>query len=448
MSLGVGVSKSFLPAVLETKSAAFDHDTKTPIENFQVGQYDGYVTPVNAFRELSVGPFEFIIPASDDSYLMMNTMYLYVKAAVMKGRDGTTPLDPGEAVAPCNLFSGALWEEVEVKVNDEVINPASTPHANYKAYLETVLSYDQTAKDSLLRNQLFSLDTPGAYNNFTMQTEEESAPNQGFHDRSVIVRESQVFDIAGPIQCDLLRANNHLCPGNKLTLRLKRAQNRFLFMSATNHQYKLAIKELRLFYRRLMVRPDAPLPNPQRYLITRTVLKTFPQPLNITSAELQIHTGGIMPSSVVIAQVKATAIDGNYHQNPFYFRHFNLGSLYLRVNGHMVPATPLEFDFSQMPGLLARSYLHLFQNTGAYGSRRGNLVSLTAYNAGMTIVPINLDYDLCNGYHIHAGREGNIVLHMKWDEPLEDAITVLVHMSFNEELQKSADDASFTMIQH
>ena len=107
MNQGVGTRKAFLPAVQETKSSAFDHETKTPIENFQIGQTDGYITPVNSLTPDSLGPFEFVLPPQNDSYMMMNSMFLWVRGQVMRGQNGTTDMAANEVVAPCNLTASA-----------------------------------------------------------------------------------------------------------------------------------------------------------------------------------------------------------------------------------------------------------------------------------------------------------------------------------------------------
>ena len=449
MNQGVGTRKAFLPAVQETKSSAFDHETKTPIENFQIGQTDGYITPVNSLTPDSLGPFEFVLPPQNDSYLMMNSMFLWVRGQVMRGQNGAQDMAADAVVAPCNLTASALWDSIEVKVNDKVLNASSSSYANYKAFIETVLSYDRTAKDSHLRAQVFSMDTPGEYNSAALAPADGGkAPNQGFADRNFIISQSKLFDMAAPIQCDFLRSNNHLAPGNKLTLKLTRAKDSFILISGNNRTYRFMIRDIRLYYRRLIVRPDAPLPNPQRYLMTRTELKQFPLAQNIMKSKLTLHNGGVMPCSIVIGQVLSAAANGDIHQNPFFFQHFNLKKLFLRVNGHMLPSDPLEFNFNQQPALVARPYMHMFQNTGAFGSRRGNLVSLTAFNSGLTLVPINLDWDLCNSFHIHAGTTGTIELELEWEVALADPITILVHMSYNEELQKDQEDHEFTVIQH
>lgn len=85
-----------------------------------------------------------------------------------------------------------------------MLNASSSSHANYKAYLETILSYDKTAKDSHLRAQIFAMDTPGHYNTKLLEGEPNEI-NKGYKERNVMIRNSRTFDVISPIQSDFLR---------------------------------------------------------------------------------------------------------------------------------------------------------------------------------------------------------------------------------------------------
>lgn len=111
--IGVGTRKRRLNLLIqETKASAFDHETKTPIENFQIGQVNGHINPVNSIIENADGPFEFNIPPQENSYLMMNQLFIYVKARVLRGNNAV--MDNTDNVSVCNLFGSSLWEHVEV----------------------------------------------------------------------------------------------------------------------------------------------------------------------------------------------------------------------------------------------------------------------------------------------------------------------------------------------
>lgn len=155
-----------------------------------------------------------------------------------------------------------------------------------------------------------------------------------------------------------------------------------------------------------------------------------------------------MPSSVIVGFVTNTAFDGSWTENPYFFQHFNLNSINLVINGASLPSEPLQPDFATIPGLVAREYMHMFENTGCLGGRRGNLVSYSSFVSGSTLFPFDLSWDQCNSRHIHAGRDGHIDLKVSWSQNLPHAICILVYMSWTEELERGLDENGFTVLQH
>ena len=87
-------------------------------------------------------------------------------------------------------------------MNDRSINNTSSVNAHYKGYLETILSYDDSARLGHLRSQLFALDTPGQFNNKDIG---DNPPNPGFKERFNAVKRSKIFDTASPVNHGFLR---------------------------------------------------------------------------------------------------------------------------------------------------------------------------------------------------------------------------------------------------
>ncbi|MCG8669259.1 MAG: hypothetical protein MI867_07575 [Pseudomonadales bacterium] len=92
-------------------------------------------------------------------------------------------------------------------------------------------------------------------------------------------------------------------------------------------------------------------------------------------------------TAVVCSQVLTNSFEGDYSENPLFFRHFNLEFINLRVNGTRIPSEPLKPDFDEEAPLIAREFYHLFLNTGAIRMDRGNLVGFTAFQSGSCIFP-------------------------------------------------------------
>lgn len=412
----------------------FIHNMPISVEDTQVERIEGFIRPTGGVA--GGGPYEIIIPPVHDAYLMLGTIALYVKARVVNA-DGTAIGNRNAAiVAPINALGITMWEHIETHLNDYPINSGSATNAHYKAYIETLLSYDETSKESHLRAQMYAQDTVGEFGEMAID-----GANAGFDTRSKYVAQSQIFDMMGPIAVDFLRADKHLAPGNKLSFRFHKARDAFLLNCPLNDPgYKLELLDIRLYYQRVRLRESIPSPTMERYLYNKTELKRFPVPAGMTSYFLNFHTAGKMPKSIIIGQVSTAAAEGQYGENPLHFQHFNLNLLGLKINGQRVPAEPLRPDFTGN-GLVAREYLGMFMNTGLYRVDRGNCISYGLFKRGLTLFPFDLNPDVCNGSHLHLAKEGNITIEFGWAEALTDPITILIHASYDEIITKRKNDS-------
>lgn len=107
--LGLGTRKTNVPVQL-AKASNFDHDSPFSIETAQVGRIEGYVLPTGGVTDS--GPYTMEIPTQEETYLMMNTLGLYVKGQVLRANGNV--MDPADVVAPLNCLGTTMWENVEV----------------------------------------------------------------------------------------------------------------------------------------------------------------------------------------------------------------------------------------------------------------------------------------------------------------------------------------------
>ena len=110
---------------------------------------------------------EFCVSGSGQDYLDAANTQLYVKARILNA-DGTAIADDA-AVGPINLFLHSLFSDVEVSLNETQVTSSNNTYA-YRAYIETLLSYGATAKESQLTAQLYYKDDAGAMRNVTRTT--------------------------------------------------------------------------------------------------------------------------------------------------------------------------------------------------------------------------------------------------------------------------------------
>lgn len=307
----------------------FDYFSQIPLESAQIGCADNYFRPMTGVN--SSGPFVFNIESHADSFLKLSSIYLYAKYKVVKA-DGTD-LAADDDVSLVNNFANSMWRQCQISLNNNEWNGANAVMSNYKSYLETILSYEDSARDTHLKSGIFCMDTPGKF--------DTHATNTGYIKRKAFIAESKPFDCVCPLTHDFLRSKNHLMPGQTLTITLNRASDEFVLLTGSANKFKVEILDLRLYAERIQVAPeviDKVMKNPPfKMLGNRTEIKTFALPAGLTEKTLTLISGGTLPKTIVVGQVDTTAMHGEIKTNPFNFKHNDINKIGLRVNGNSVP---------------------------------------------------------------------------------------------------------------
>ena len=92
-------------------------------------------------------PYEFAVSGAGKDYIDLFKTYLFVEAQIVN-TDGSD-LDPDTDVGPVNLWMHSLFSDVNVSLNEKLVSPPSSMYP-YRAYIETLLSYEPAAKESQL----------------------------------------------------------------------------------------------------------------------------------------------------------------------------------------------------------------------------------------------------------------------------------------------------------
>jgi len=435
---GVGLSKEGgVGDTIPVGNSAFDYDEPLCVEDSICARYQSYKLPLGGVTSNQAGPYEFLLEDQGRSYLMMGDLKLYVRCKIVK-QDGTA-CGAEDVVAPINNLGVGMWSSVETTLNDTNISGPTSNYSNYKAHLETLLSYEGDARDTHLVGQLFKMDTPARYELFTRDGE-----NQGFNGRFFFTQLSREFEMVSVIQSDFSRATKMLAPGNRLMFKFYRAPDSFCLCTMSDNVYKLQIVDMRLYYTRITLKESIPEPLIEKYPLSKTIMKRkhFSRG-SVQEVEFIQHSGPI-PKQIIIAFVKTSSFEGNFKRNPFFFPHFSLQKLALKVNDMTVGGGPLEPNFDSETPLISREYIHLFANSGTYRTDRGCCISWSAFANGSTIFPFDLTPDFCNGHHLHSSQTGSISIDLAWRNELEEPVTMLVYSQFDGVLYRQEDDMNFS----
>ena len=397
----------------------FNYQGDVDIETTQVGNFVDKIIPFNG---LSSEPYDFVIEPMADYFVDLGSASMYCIYQVVDG-DGNALTDEDADVYPVDNLLSSMWSSIVVKVNDVELQPETNKSHPYRAIMEYLLSVERGTNNSYKSSGYGETDA--------------------VRKASFQQKKTGRIDLCGPIALDVLRADHHLSPGNKITLTFNRADSRFCIMSdaANPKRFQLVIHDVCLYVNRIKLRSSVAssvvgtgsVPRPTNYFTSHTSVKDYPLASGTTGATLKLHFGGQLPHQIIIGFVDTAAFSGRLTADPFKFEPFGLNLACLKVNGVRVPQDPLRPDWAN--GRYSRTYMHLFQNTGKYRVNAGNGISAEEFATNKFLIPFDLTPDQCNNFHNHASRTGVIDLELGWGVATTQAISVIAVSVYNQVIQ-------------
>ena len=351
-----------------------------------------------------------------------------------------TDLGADVSVAPVNLMLHSLFSEVDVTLNDKLISSSSNTYP-YRAMLETLLTYSPPAKTSQLTAALFYKDTAGK-----MDADDPTADenfNEGLKKRYKLSKESRIIDLMGPVHGDIFFQDRYLLNGVDLKLKFHRSKNSFRLMAALpDTNFRVKILEASLYVRKVVVSPAVALAHAKtlesataKYPLHRVEVKTFSIPQGNQSFTRENLFLGQIPRRVVIGMVDNTAFNGDFHKNPYNFKHYGLNYLGLYVDNEQTPWRPLQPKFSGKDEAYMISYQTLFSGINTQFHNTGNQINREDYESGYSLFAFDLSSDLSTGSHFNLVKRSNMRLELKFAEALTTTVSVLVFSEFESLLE-------------
>ena len=420
----------------------------------------------------------FMISGTDE-YLDLSKTILVVEGTVETGVTGS-PVSASQA--PVNNFLHSLFKQVDVYLNGKQVTPAMGTYP-YRAYIETLLNYDVSAKKSQLSSALYFKDTPGHMeeggglpSTNVIKTQQDQASdskkdkfskienvmisgtgNQGFAARSKFIAGGKKFVLSGPIFSDIFMCDRLLLNMVDLKVVLNRAPNAFCLMdiavAANQINPKVKFEDVVLKIRKVKVDEALSVANeqvlkrtPALYPIRRVECKTLSIPSNLPHVRKDNIFSGMIPKSFVFGLVDAAAFSGIYggnkgggngfkNGNPYNFQHFNVSTITLTVNGEEVPFKQLTLDYKGGSNGknkdFVQAYNTLFSVTGKMYTNSGLDISREEYDKGYTLYVFDLTPDMCNtsGY-FNAIQRGSLSVDITFAEASNVPISMVCYGDF------------------
>lgn len=383
------------------------------------------------------GPFDFTIPPRGDFYIHMNQIRLRVRAKVTL-EDGTN-IAATDGVGVCNLMGNSLIQSIAIAIKGKNISELENTHANYKAYLETFLSYSPNGGTGPLAASFWNLDEATHFDDVNYFATVDNplnaaqSKNDGFRARRDQIGVSKLFELVIPLHSDFLNCDRLLPPHIEMQISLKRAPDSFVLMhpASTTKRFKIELSHMKLVVPYVAVadaimahHDEMSLTKPALLPIKKTDVYVHHAPAQSSMVQLSNVFPLRLPKTIIIGMVETTAYNGSAQQNPYNFQHFGVNHVNILHNGVVVPSEPYTPDWEN--GLYVREYRAFFDNTGIGTDNINSNMNPNLFKSGATLFAFDLTPDRCNSFHWHKQEKGTIGIDFRFKAPLAKGVTFLM----------------------
>ena len=314
----------------------------------------------------SITPIEFNIPGGRD-HIDLTRSYFRMELKLKLANGGN--IADANAVFPApNLFHTIIKQPV-VTLNGTTVSEQTDTYA-YKAFLETIMNYDQEAADTYLQMQgfYFALDHPPELNNnkiditsgngaghaeFQALSEEQKKAVKSALANKMKVTDGKTLVLLGKPHIDIFNVKRLLPPQVDLKMKFFLNDPSF-FMNGTGAAARLVDEDIKMTFVACMVRVrsdkfTAISLNRARgmsvyYPTVRSEIRVHSIPPNTRYWEETNLFSGRIPDRLIVGLVHQDAFNGKYQQNPFCFEKFNVKSIKQVIEGEEYPYETLELN--------------------------------------------------------------------------------------------------------
>ena len=413
----------------------------------------------------------FLVAGTDEYIDLSKTIFTVTGKIILA--DGKTKLTGGgqSNVAPVNNFLHSLFKQVDVYLNGKQVTPAMGTYA-YCSYIETLLNYDVSAKESQFSSALYYKDTA------TQMDENGSLPqlkevkvtpktgsvidgwmytagigNQGFAKRHKFITNGNQFVLSGPIFADVFMTDRLLLNMMDLKVMLNRSSDSFCLMDVNGKGSEISpkVKLTDVVLKIRKVKVDQPISDgvermlkqtPALYPVRRVECKILTVPENLPTTRQDNIFSGIIPKTFVVGFVAVDAASGVYNKNPYNFAHFGVTGVSLTANGEEIPfkqltlkypkaengkidpAADTELDFDE-------AYNTLFSGTGKIYSNAGLDIDRDDYPGGYALYAFDLTPDMCkSSEYFNTVQRGSLSLALTFEKATEHPLAMVCYGDF------------------
>ena len=403
--------------------STFDADT-----SFKRGYYVDY-RPISTVD--SNGPFEFSIPRDEVNWTDMQKTRLEGRVKIVKA-DGTNAAS-SDTFSVCNMFYQSLFENILFEIEGVKLDDPSAKTYPYKSYIETLLSYSKSVKESTVDSlNIWKTDTPGKFDDL-------ETGNSGFTERKTLFSESKNRYFSIPLYLDICHSHKYLPPRLSMKFSFRRNSDDFSLLYTGNAlTYKIVIDNIKLriykitpsqkiydFYTSRIASDNAKLN------IDRSIIKSYVIPKGTTDlSRYKAFEGQKLPEQLIIGIIPQSAFNGNNAKNPFNFQHYNLREANLLVNG--VPEPLYKYQLNIKDKDTASFYSEFLENVGVSTDNKEIGIDHDSYYNGNFLIAFDRSPDKSNRFRQFLTEGGLMDINLILSKPTTEVLIVLVYATYSD----------------
>lgn len=372
------------------------------------------------------GPWEIIIPNESHEYIQTNSITLHGVIKIVKPNNANVVA--ADNITVVNNMPQAIFNQINVYLNNVVVNDQANSQYHYKAFLENHYSYGKSIKETTLKAlEKYEKDEVG---------KEENFEGTGLVNRKAWIVDGKKIHFAMKIHNDFLQCTKYLLPGVEIKIELKKNDPGFPLIAATDDAAKFILEKLELRLMKITVEPefiakieDTMNTLPSMYPIAHSKIRNHLLAANTKNIHIPNILRGKLPRGFIILMVGNDAYSGNIKKNPYVFKHHDLNFINVYVNGEPLHPNGNKPDWTD--GSAIEQYKNMLDNTGlkTYVS---NGITFEDFVSNSVCFAYDLTPDKCNSYQSHGSETGNVDIQLGFKTALTEAVQLIVYATYDE----------------
>ena len=373
------------------------------------------------------GPWQILVPNDSHEFIQTNSITLHGVVAVVKPGAAANVVD-ADQITIVNNMPQALFNQIDVYLNNVLVNDHANSLYHYKAFLENHYSYGKSVKETTLKAlEKYEKDEVG---------KEEDFAGTGIVTRKAWIVGGKKIHFAMKIHNDFLQCAKYLMPGVEIRLDLKKNEPGFPLIASADDAAKFVLEKLELRLQKITVEPEyivkmeaALNTMPAMYPIAHSKLRTHLLAANTKNIHIPNILRGRLPRGFLVFMVGNEAFSGNIKKNPYLFKHYGLNFMNAYVNGE--PIHPNGNKPNWTNGSAIEQYKNMLDNTGLK-SFISNGITFEDFVSNSVCFAYDLTPDKCNSYQSHGSETGNVDIQLGFKDGLTEAVQLMVYATYDE----------------